>query len=340
MLNLAVQSALDELKPEISILRQGIRALRISPLMLDRLEALCTFTGVKFLKPILDVPTRWNSTYDMLTRALELQKPLQIIFLELNGNRGADDETYLLDTSDWDKFGDITKFLAPFKEASEAASSDKYPSLSVVVPLYNSLLDHVKSYLEENTCDNSNDFESAMFHAAENCSKVLLRYYDTTSDACTIATVLDPRLKVEYYQMTEGENQETVASIKKIVADAYCSYVPNSLRNTETLPPPLKNQSILGSIYKKRKVLSSVELEEYLNQSTVSMNVKPLDWWKANEEQFPNLAKMARDYLAIPGTSASSERLFSSGRQLITDFRCSLNPQTIQACMCLKNWLD
>ena len=48
---------------------------------------------------------------------------------------------------------------------------------------------------------------------------------------------------------------------------------------------------------------------------------------------------MARDYLAIPATSASSERLFSSGKHLITDSRNRLNQETIQACECLKSWL-
>jgi hypothetical protein len=48
---------------------------------------------------------------------------------------------------------------------------------------------------------------------------------------------------------------------------------------------------------------------------------------------------MARDYLAVPGTSTPSERAFSGGRQLITDFRCSLlKGGTITACMLLKNW--
>ena len=60
-----------------------------------------------------------------------------------------------------------------------------------------------------------------------------------------------------------------------------------------------------------------------------------LSWWKSN----PNLCKMARDYLAIPATSTASERLFSSGKHLITDYRNSISPETIQACQCLKSWI-
>lgn len=47
---------------------------------------------------------------------------------------------------------------------------------------------------------------------------------------------------------------------------------------------------------------------------------------------------MARDYLAIPATSASSERVFSTGRHLISDTRNCLSAKTIQACLCLKSW--
>ena len=37
-----------------------------------------------------------------------------------------------------------------------------------------------------------------------------------------------------------------------------------------------------------------------------------LDWWRDNQEKFPNLAVMARQYLGCPSTSASVERLFCS----------------------------
>ena len=63
-----------------------------------------------------------------------------------------------------------------------------------------------------------------------------------------------------------------------------------------------------------------------------------LDYWKINSDRFPNLSRMARYYLAVPGTSTQSERAFSEGMQLITDFRCRLKGNTIAACMLLKNW--
>jgi hypothetical protein len=48
---------------------------------------------------------------------------------------------------------------------------------------------------------------------------------------------------------------------------------------------------------------------------------------------------MARDYLAIPATSAPIERIFSGETDLVTQRRCSLKGETIHEAMCLKNWL-
>lgn len=48
---------------------------------------------------------------------------------------------------------------------------------------------------------------------------------------------------------------------------------------------------------------------------------------------------MARDYLAIPATSAPVERVFSGGTDLVTQRRCSLKADTIHEAMCVKSWL-
>ena len=56
--------------------------------------------------------------------------------------------------------------------------------------------------------------------------------------------------------------------------------------------------------------------------------VGALSWWKANEHRFPRLALMARQYLAVPASSAACERLFSSVGLVKTDLRGSLLDST------------
>jgi hypothetical protein len=38
----------------------------------------------------------------------------------------------------------------------------------------------------------------------------------------------------------------------------------------------------------------------------------PLDWWRVHKDDFPHLANLSIKYLAIPATSAPSERVFST----------------------------
>ena len=57
-----------------------------------------------------------------------------------------------------------------------------------------------------------------------------------------------------------------------------------------------------------------------------------------HELEYPHLARMARDYLAIPASSVPVERIFSGGTDLITPTRSRLSEDTIKYCMCLKSW--
>ncbi len=58
---------------EIKKLRQFVVKIKNSPLFLDKLLEICTLKKVKFLKPILDIDTRWNSTYFMINRQILMQ---------------------------------------------------------------------------------------------------------------------------------------------------------------------------------------------------------------------------------------------------------------------------
>ena len=53
----------------------------------------------------------------------------------------------------------------------------------------------------------------------------LSAYYNVSSEACTVATVLDPRLKLEFYS-ENGNNQVSVVSVKEVVNYLYQRYLP------------------------------------------------------------------------------------------------------------------
>jgi len=72
--------------------------------------------------------------------------------------------------------------------------------------------------------------------------------------------------------------------------------------------------------------------------SVSNNNVDPLEWWRINESQYPNLSRIARDYLSIPSTSVPSEQCFSLSKNLISDNRNKLAGKTIRICMTLKSW--
>jgi hypothetical protein len=52
------------------------------------------------------------------------------------------------------------------------------------------------------------------------------------------------------------------------------------------------------------------------------------------------LAKMARDWLAVPGTTVDMERMFSLASDLVVRKRGRLGSDTIRSVMCLKSWTD
>lgn len=73
VVNLSVQAALKQLKDEIDKVRNLIIKSCSSPQRRQKFSEISNLNSIKNLSPILDVPTRWNSTYDMIQRALSLK---------------------------------------------------------------------------------------------------------------------------------------------------------------------------------------------------------------------------------------------------------------------------
>ena len=63
------------------------------------------------------------------------------------------------------------------------------------------------------------------------------------------------------------------------------------------------------------------------------MSTDPLEWWAANEINFPALSVMARQYLGVPATSASAERLFSIAGRNFDDLRQHMKEEMLEMLM-------
>ena len=80
------------------------------------------------------------------------------------------------------------------------------------------------------------------------------------------------------------------------------------------------------------------EFEAYENCKDAKKEDKILSWWKKNQQNFPLLAKFARKYLVIPASSTKSERVFSTGGNVVTPKRGRLDPDMVeQLVVCHEN---
>ncbi|CAB4400311.1 unnamed protein product [Rhizophagus irregularis] len=79
---------------------------------------------------MLDIKTRWNSTYLMLDRILKLQKPINdLILLEPDLNK------FFISTEKWDIIKELHHILEKFYKATEYISMSKYVILSSSVSI-------------------------------------------------------------------------------------------------------------------------------------------------------------------------------------------------------------
>jgi hypothetical protein len=310
VLNLGVQAALNVLRDDFASLRLVIKKVRSSPQYFMKFKELQIGTD---LKPILDVPTRWNSTADMLERALKLKDPLIAFSSIFDSGKKASEATLSLPTNSWINFERLLEYLLPFRKVTLKICGDINPSLSMVVPLYNKLMEHLKTWMEKT------DPEEPLHRSTIITNAKIIDYYDLTSDCYTISTVLDPRFGLDYYKLDTTDKKDSHEDVFAIVNAVYLSfYCPAGIQ-------PLPNDENDDFFFTRRSKTphAGKEFELYCtDDDRPGDEIKDvLAWWKAKSKKYPNLSRMARDYLAIPATSTSSERLFSSGKHLISDTR-------------------
>ena len=94
---------------------------------------------------------------------------------------------------EWEELEKVLSLLEPFAETTKHIEGFKYPTLTIVIPLYNQLLNLVEDWKNKN-------YKSLITRqGASNAYDKLYKYYERTTPIYLVATVLDPRMKLQYF---------------------------------------------------------------------------------------------------------------------------------------------
>jgi hypothetical protein len=172
--------------------------------------------------------------------------------------------------------------------------------------------------------------------------KKMDHYYSLTdsSNVYRIAMVLHPGMKLEYFCNQQWEDEwidEAESLVREEYTMKYEKVAQGSNVAPETLPMKIDNGvTSFGNLSVTTSPRAN-ELQEYLWHPVENVN-DPLKWWVDNKYVYPQLHRMALDYLSIPATSTSVERVFSQGRHLLPYSRNSLSPSSVRAFLCFGSW--
>ncbi|CAD6264786.1 unnamed protein product [Miscanthus lutarioriparius] len=86
---------------------------------------------------------------------------------------------------------------------------------------------------------------------------------------------------------------------------------------------------------------NSSELASYLDCDTISQLDDEFDimqWWHEHKLTYSVLSVLAKDILIVPMSTISSESTFSLTGRIIEERRWRLNPETVDALTCIKDW--
>ncbi|KAL1939855.1 hypothetical protein VTO73DRAFT_9555 [Trametes versicolor] len=301
------------------------------------------------LMVIRDVATRWNYTHAMIERGLLMQEAIDTWVFKNKQLR-----SFLLSAAEWQTLRQLGGILEVFTNVTKEMSHGGRPTLPFVLPLYERMRKALQQHI-----DNSTGLSPSLRNAAAAGLIKLNQYYEYAKEShyTIIATVLHPSLRTSWFKNALGADVCTRAEVLfKHAYEEYSTSATSSTADETRTPAATATRSAEDNGFLDDAVKVGVagnpneqdahaaeekpELERYLAGDGGHGELRdPLSWWKKHAVSFPVIARMARDFLAIPATSVAVERLFSKSRHLCTDVRASLRALTITEAMCVKYWI-
>ena len=300
-----------------------------SPQAMEQLKKECKKRKIAFKKPKNSQETRWNSAYTCMESILYL-KPVLKDLMEV------DDKwlEFSLNFREWKLLEGAVKLLKPFLVATKTLEAESTPTINLVIEEIFGLKTGLESFIAKpQNCQYGVTF-----------ARSLLKNLEKRFPSCgaqrferSAANYLDPCLKgVHLGKLNLLESTKDALDVQYSVPDDVEEQETGEEVNLELSPTSrlLKQARLKKNDHSTSKLKS--EMDKYESYSFAPRKSNILYWWKINESMFPRLAKIARTILAIPSSSAKSERVFSTGGNIVTAKRCRLGPRRVEQLIVIR----
>lgn len=240
--------------------------------------------------------------------------------------------------------------LQPFHTAQTVLEGEKYATAGLV-PLW---IDQLRKHLNANT--ESEDADLA--EAAKRLLEDLDARWQTWPRSTLMAAALDFRTKYMGF-FTKSDRDAAWEHIERDACEVFGVLDRKSTAGqadiidvttsvaTETvfaggydvnpdaddLSTPLgEGEAAIESV--RERVRGEIKL--YKKEPQIGQDADPLAHWRKKATQYPTLALVARKWLAVPASSAASERLFSSAGLTVSKKRTRLGTERVSTLVFLK----
>ncbi|KAJ6810260.1 uncharacterized protein M6B38_158570 [Iris pallida] len=336
-LNLIIEEGLRTPKPIISKIREFVLEMNLTSEIAQDFKQLTTVYQEGSWKFPLDTSASWNGDYTMLDIVRKAANSMDSVIKK-------HEETFrstnlLLSPSEKSVINILHAYLEPFYKITTNLCTCKVHTVGLVL----FFMDHVFEMIS--ACRDSCRHEwlkSVADDMAQRARSFSVQVYNLFT---FIAAILDPRIKKEL--MPEILNSEKyLEEARNHFTRDYATTLSSAMGNGYGSQDAEESNlvSFAEEIARKRRrgsmPTASDELSQYLSEPPAAMATDALDWWKANSARYPRLSIMARDYLAVQGTSIEPDELFSSKGDEAHKHQFCLPHGSMQSVMCINSWFN
>ncbi|XP_017470865.1 PREDICTED: uncharacterized protein LOC108362420 [Rhagoletis zephyria] len=302
-------------------------------------------------RPIIDVVTRWNSTFQMLKSLLK--------FREFCAEHIED--KFNLNIAEWRDVDELVATLDPIYEATL-----KLQSSQLFLGDFYILWMQLKLKVQANNSDNN----QLLFKCLEKREERLLN-----SPSVLACVYLDPRIRRlliknpikmmcakshlrqlirQILMLKKGfPSQENNGKGECDTSEDIC--LSPSIETSDVIWPETQSQSstsLLGNLLNSIEVSPSDEesddhaedsdLQKAINEvecyapKQLDLDVPIMEYWKKKQYTHPYLWSLAKVVHSTPATQVSVERSFSALKLVLSDLRCNLSPGILEKILFLK----